>query len=303
MKNVGTVFAAAVVALVLLGYMCTFQVRYTEVAIRKTWGHPDRTAITEPGLYFKWPRPIQSVMVYDKRLHILEDRTEETRTGDGKNLLLTTFTLWRIKDAAKFHTSFPGGIEDGQKKLQTTVYTHKHSVVGKRRFSDFVSTDPSERKIREIEKEMMTAIARDAAQEYGMEVADFGIKKLGLPPSVTSSIFESMKEHESTKAKTYITEGEARATDILSSARAVEERIMAAARRKVAEVQTDAQEVVSEFYKEFDEHPKLRIFLDKLRTVQNALRQRTSLILDTQQAPWDVLETREPTKGLEGARE
>ena len=142
MKNFGTIIAAVFLGIVLVLYMCTFQVRFTEVAIKKTWGEPDEDAITEPGLKLKWPRPIQSVVVYDRRIRILEDRTEETRTIDGKNLLLTTFTLWRITDPVKFHTNFPVSVEDGEKKLRTTIITNKHAVTGRHEFSDFVSTDP-----------------------------------------------------------------------------------------------------------------------------------------------------------------
>jgi membrane protease subunit HflC len=288
MKNIGTIIAAVVLAVVLVAYMFTFQVRFTQTAIRVTWGKPSAEAINEPGLYFRWPWPIQSIVVYDRRVRILEDRTEETRTVDGKNLLLTTFTLWRIADPSTFHTNFPGGVEDGEAKLRTTIYTAKHAVVGKRPFSEFVSVDPAERKIRDIEKEMMAAVARDAEGQFGMKVEDFGIKKLLLPQSVTTAIFESMKSAEEKKARQYTSEGDARANLILSEARATEERIMAAARQKVSEIRNDAQRVVSDYYKEFNQHPELRIFLDTLRTVRDALRLRTTLILDTQDAPWNV---------------
>lgn len=290
MKNLGTILAAVFLAAVLLLYMCTFQVRFTEVAIKKTWGEPDKQAITEPGLKFKWPAPIQTKVVYDKRIRILEDRTEETRTVDGKNLLMTTFTLWRISDPSTFHTNFPGGVEDGEKKLRTTVVNTKHAVTGKHSFSDFVSTDPRTRKIRDIEMEMKDLVARDALTEYGIEVVDFGIKKLGLPESVTTAVFESMRSHEEAKAARYVAEGDARASDILANARAVENRIMSEVQRKVAEIQTDAERIVSEYYKEFDEHPELRIFLDKLRTIAEGFRNRATIIFDSNQSPWDVFE-------------
>ncbi|MGB2987889.1 MAG: SPFH domain-containing protein [Phycisphaerae bacterium] len=290
MKNLGTIVAAVFLGIVLMLYMCTFQVRFTEVAIKKTWGEPDKDAITEPGLKLKWPSPVQSVVVYDKRVRILEDRTEETRTIDGKNLLLTTFTLWRITDPVTFHTNFPAGVEDGEKKLRTTIITNKHAVTGRHEFSDFVSTDPAKRKIREIEDEMKAAVARDTVEEFGVEVVDFGIKKLGLPESVTTAIFESMKSHEEAKAERYKAEGEASAAKILADARAMEERIMAEVDQKVAAIQTEAERIVSEYYKEFDEYPALRIFLDKLRTVREALRTRTTLILTGGESPWDVFD-------------
>jgi len=287
MKNFGTILAAVFLAFVLLLYMCTFQVRFTEVAIRKTWGTPG-DALREPGLKFKWPSPIQTVVVYDKRIRILEDRTEETRTVDGKNLLLTTFTLWRIADPSRFHTNFPEGVEDGEKKLRTTIVTNKQAVVGQREFSEFVSTDPEKRRIREVEQELLATIRKDALTEYGIEVVDFGIKKLGLPESVTTAIFDSMKSHEEAKAARYTAEGEARASDIVATAKAARDRIMAAAQQEADEIVAEAQELVGEYYKEFMEYPELRMFLDRLDSIARGLQKRATIIFDTSETPWNL---------------
>lgn len=293
MKNIGTIVAAVFLGLVLLLYMCTFQVRFTEVAIVKTFGKPASTAISEPGLKFKWPPPIQTVTTYDKRIRILEDRTEETRTVDRKNLVVTTFTLWRIGsepgDAVKFLTNFPTGEEDGEKKLRTTVVTQKHAVIGTHAFTEFVSLDPKKRKLREIEKEIGDAVAAEVRDRYGIEILGFGIKKLGLPQTVTTDIFAKMKAKEEGAAAGYKAEGDAQAQDILAEAKATEARIMAAAREKVAEIKNEAEKVVSGMYKEFDQHPELRIFLDKLRALEVALSNRATLILDSNESPWDVV--------------
>lgn len=288
MKNVGTIVAALFLVVVLLLYMCTFQVRFTEVAILKTGGNPAKDAITTPGLKWKWPRPIQTVVIYDKRIRILKDRTEETRTKDSKNLILATFTLWRISDPAKFHTNFPGGVEEGERKLRTTVMSHKQRVTGEHEFSEFVSTDPRQRKVRLIEQEIRYAVAKDASEEYGIEIVDFGIEKLGLPESVTTAIFDSMKAHEQAKAQRYIAEGDARADAILASANATRDRIMAEVRRKVSQIQTEAERTVSTYYQEFNDSPKLRMFLDSLRTISQALREKTTLILPSEEAPWNL---------------
>lgn len=301
MKYLGTVLAAVFLAVVLILYMCTFEVRYTEVAIKKTWGRPAREAITEPGLKFKWPPPIQTVVVYDKRIRILEDRTEETRTVDGKNLVATTYTLWRIKDPAKFHTNFPGGVEEGEKKLRTTVQAQKHAVIGQRKLEEFISTEPEVRKINEIEDEIAQAVSRDAASQYGVEIVGFGIKKLGLPEAVTTAIFESMKSNEQKKASRYQAQADAQAAAILAQAHASESRILAAADKKVQAIRTEAEGVVSEYYKKFHEHPELRIFLDTLNTVAEALRSRTTLVTSTKTPPWDVLDETAPERFTPGA--
>ena len=294
MRNVGTVLSAVFLAVVLLLYMCTFQVRFTEVAIKKTWGKPAQEAIVDPGLKWKWPPPIQTVVVYDKRTRILEDRTEETRTVDGKNLVATTYTLWRIVDPARFHTNFPGGVEDGERKLRTTVQAYKHAVIGQRRLEEFISTQPQVRKLRDIEQEIAAAVARDARGQYGIDIVGFGIKKLGLPEAVTTAIFESMKSNEQKKAARYEAQAEAQASAILADARAAESRILSAAEKKVQAIRTEAERIVSDYYKEFQEHPELRIFLDTLNTVAEALRHRTTLVISTKEPPWDVLDESAP---------
>jgi membrane protease subunit HflC len=136
----------------------------------------------------------------------------------------------------------------------------------------------------------MDRVAMDVREELGIEIVGFGIKKLGLPAAVTSAIFDSMKSHEQAKAARYIAEGDARAADIQANAKAIEERIISAARRKVDQIEAEAQRVVSSHYKEFTDHPELRIFLDKLRTAAEAMRMRTTLILGTKQSPWDVFD-------------
>jgi membrane protease subunit HflC len=302
MKNIGTILAAAFLAVVLVLYMCTFKVRFTEVAIKKRWGEPKAT-IVEPGLKFKLPSPIETVILYDKRVRTLEDRTEETRTVDGKNVVLTTFTMWRISDPSIFHTNFPSGEEDGEKKLRTTVITHKHAVAGQHAFDAFVSTDPRQRKLRDIEGEIQKRVADDVDDEMGIEIVGFGIKKLGLPQSVTSAIFESMKSHEEAKAATYIAQGDATASDIQAKAKAMEARIMSAAQRKVAEIENEAQRVVSTYYEEFREHPELRMFLDTLRTEAEALRNRTTIILDSTKFPFELFSEEGRSKVRPGAQE
>lgn len=287
MKNKPTILAAVFVALVLLTYMCTFEVRSTEVAIIKTMGRPAQEAIRDPGLKLKLPWPIQSVVTYDNRKRILLDKTEETGTRDEKNVILSTYTVWQIVDPSKFHENFPNE-QDGVSRLRTLVQTCKNQEVGKHLFAEFVSLDENERNLRTIEKNILETLKRDSQDEYGVEVIKFGIRKLTLPEAVTQTIFASMKATQEAKAQNYVKEGEARATEIKASARATEQRILAAAQERVSRIDAEGQRIVSEYYKEFDQYPELRIFLDQLQGATNALRSRATIILDTNKAPFDL---------------
>ncbi|MCK4660271.1 MAG: hypothetical protein KAV82_12180 [Phycisphaerae bacterium] len=307
MKNLPSVLAAVALLAILLLYMCTFQVRFSEVAIVKTFGKvasvEDMSAghegdmvkdvKREPGLYLRWPWPIQSVEKFDTRIRILEDTIEETPTRDSKNLVVTTFTGWTIDDPYKFHVAYPN-IKDGEEALRAKVRSHKKAIVGKHDFSEFISTDPAERHLHEIEEEMKVAFAAEALEQFGVKTHIFGIKRLGLPQAVTKDIFENMKKMEENKAENYRTEGEAKARKIVAEAEAARERIMAVAKRKADEIRDAGQRRVGEIYTAFTEHQELRIFLDKLKALEELCRERVTLILDTEIAPADLFKLDQP---------
>ena len=302
MRNLPTLLAALVVVTILAFYMCTYQVRFTEVAIKKTFGEPDDDTQKEPGLYFKWPWPIQSVVKFDSRIRVLEDKTEETITADSKNVIITTATLWSIDEPYKFHRSFPRGVEDGEKALREVIRSEKKAVVGQYDFANFVTTRAEERKLREIEETMLNRVAATWMDRYGVRIKSFGITKLTLPQSVTEAIFDSMKKAEQIKAATYQAEGSAQADQIIASAEASRERILSVARRRADEIRNEGERVVSEIYKQFQEYPELRIFLDKINALSETFANETTLILeggDLTPWPMDLFSTVTPATGSE----
>ncbi len=289
MRNLPTLLAAVVVVAILGFYMCTYQVRFTEVAIKKTFGEPDEDTQKDPGLYVKWPWPVQSVVKFDRRIRVLEDRTEETITADSKNVIITTATMWNIEEPYKFHRSFPRGVEDGEKALREAIRSEKKAVVGQYDFANFVSTHKEDRKLREIEGKMLARFEGVWLERHGVEIRNFGITKLTLPQSVTEAIFDSMKKAEQNKAATYKAEGAAQADQIVASANATRERILAVARRRADEIRNEGEREVSEIYKEFQEYPELRIFLDKINALGETFRNETTLILDPADlSPWPM---------------
>jgi membrane protease subunit HflC len=298
MKNLPSIIAAIVLAAVLVLYMCSYQVRSTEVAIIKTFGEASQEPIRVredddsffAGLRFKAPWPIQSVVKYDTRIRLLEDRVEETPTQDSKPIILTTFTGWTISDPYTFHRRYQT-VKAGEEALRNRIRTHKKAVVGQYDFSDFVSTRPEDRKLEQIEQEMFEAVAATAQEEFGITVTMFGIKQLNLPESVTKAVFDTMKTTEENKAKNYRTEGKAEAERIVARATAAEQRILAVARRKVAEIQSQALAEVGEIYKKFRGHEELRIFLDELDALEEIMRTRTEVFFDTFTSPTNVFES------------
>jgi len=307
MRNLPTLLAAALVVVIVGFYMCTYQVRFTEVAIKETFGEPAQNATTEPGLHYKWPWPIQNVVKFDKRLRVLEDRTEETYTADSKNVIITTSAFWTIEDPYKFHRSFPR-IEEGERQLRDAIRSQKKAVIGQYDFSNLVSTNKGERKLHEMEDNMLgqargvgglgsTSSPGQSAgkslrqvwyDDYGVAIQYFGITKLTLPESVTQAVFESMKKSEQNKADNYEAEGKAKAQQIVAAASEARERIMSVAKRKADEIRNEGEKIVSRLYADFKEHQDLRIFLDKIKTIEEAFANNTTIVLDSRVAPIDL---------------
>ena len=287
MRNLPSILSALALAAVFGLYMCTYQVRFTETAIVKRFGRANEQAVKEPGLKFKWPPPIENVVKYDTRIRLLEDTPEETPTRDSNNVIVSTFTAWRITDPYLFHRA--AAVEsDAEDNLRSRIRAHKKTVVGKHDFSEFVSTDPQERKLDQIESEMEKLIADDAERDFGITIEFFGIKQLALPQEVTQTVFDAMKKVEQNKADNFKSQGEAEATKIIAQAGEAANRIMSVARQKADEIRADGRAEVSRLASRFDEAPELRIFLDKLEAFAQVLHSRVTVILNLDYPPIDL---------------
>ena len=93
-RNRLTLAVAVLVVGVLLVQLVAFRVKETEHAVVKTFGKATRD-VPAPGLYWKWPWPIEEVVRQDARLRVLEGPLEETTTEDRKSVLVSCFVTWR----------------------------------------------------------------------------------------------------------------------------------------------------------------------------------------------------------------
>jgi regulator of protease activity HflC (stomatin/prohibitin superfamily) len=143
MRNPVT-FAFGVIILAVFGSISFFyQVRQSEVAFKTTFCKAD-TEIVSAGLHGKLPWPIQKVHKFDARVHNFEGKFEEAKTADGYNLLVLVYAGWRIAEPQKFHSSFPGGMDDAKRSLESLVRSAKNAAVGRHNFSDFINTDAAQ---------------------------------------------------------------------------------------------------------------------------------------------------------------
>ncbi len=288
MRNPVTFVVGLVILLIFGSISFLFQVRESEVAFLTTFGKADE-AIIKPGLRFKLPWPIQKVHRFDARVHNFEGKFEEAMTLDQRNILVLVYVGWRITEPQKFNRSFPGGVDDAKRNLESLVRSAKNATVGTHNFSDFINTDPAKLKFDEIEKEMLLQVAGTAKEKFGLEVKSLGIKRLGFPESVTQKVFERMKEERQRLVKQFEGEGDRDATKIRSSAERERSEKLADAEAAATRSRGEAEKEAAKAYKTLEQNKELAVFLQKLASMEAIAKERTTLILDQNSSPFDLL--------------
>ncbi len=288
MKSIFSIMVAAIVGIILLLTAITFQVRFGEVAVVTTFDKPTRS-ITEAGLYFKFPFPVQKVRKFDARLQVFDGRIEETFTKDAKNIIVLGTVAWRIKDPLKFLTSL-GNFYEAQKNLEGLVRSYQNAVIGTYPLSSFISTDREKMKFDQIEEDILRPVAKESYERYGIEIAFFKIKRLLLPEAVTEKVFERMREERKKLSRKYRAEGEAEAIRIRAMADSEKEKIIVRAESQGRIIKGQADAEAAKYYEVFKENEEFAIFLKKLEALEQTLKQKSTVILDTRTPPFDLLE-------------
>lgn len=284
-----TIFTGAVLLVIFLLLLFTYQVRQTEVAVVTTFGRYSDTK-DQPGLNTKLPWPIQRIYKFDNRTQSYESKLEQTSTKDGNPMLISIFIGWRIAEPKLFLERFDrGDLSKAEQTLASAVRDVQSSVVARHNFREFVSTNAAELKFDEIEKELAENLRARARENYGIEVKFAGIKQLGLPESVTAKAFERMAVERKRLVSAIQAEGDQQASDIRVGAERQRSEILSKAEAEATVIRGQADAEAAKSLSVFEQNPKLANFLLELKALEASLKDRTTLILDQQTPPFNLL--------------
>lgn len=295
-KNHVTLTIGAILVIIFGFMLLTFQVRHTEVAIRTTFGEPvldqgkseNEQANIGPGFHFRLPWPINEVYKFDNRIQSSEWTFEETSTTGGKPILVKVFATWQISDALQFFKSFKGDMALADKNLEGAVRSAQNAVIGDYKFEQIVNTDANLLKLVEIEGKMRDQASADTSQ-FGIDIKMVGIKRLGLPTTVTSAVFERMKAERQAQIKEIEAEADREAKMLMAEADLKANEILAAAEAEAKVLRGEAEAASAQFFKEFEKNPELANFLFNLNALEGSLKENSTLILDPNTPPFNLL--------------
>ncbi|MDB6029527.1 MAG: hypothetical protein JWM68_5750 [Verrucomicrobiales bacterium] len=295
-RNPLTILIGAVLLVIFASLLFCYQVRQSEFVVVTTFGKPTGELLP-PGLHVKLPWPIQKTHPLDRRIQNFDEKFEETPTSDGFYLMVMTYVGWRINDPAAFFPKFArdsgdseATIHEAEKTLEALVRSAKKEIVGTHPFSDFISTDETKLKFGEIEAEILKKVQeRVAANSYGLEIKFLGIKKLGLPESVTQNVFDRMQSERQVLVSKIQFEGEEQAIKIKSAADRESAKLLADAEGEATRIRGQGEAEAAKSFAVFQQSPELANLILKLNALELTLKDKSTLILDQSTPPFDLL--------------
>jgi len=288
-KHWPTILLGVAVTIVLLLAIVTFQVPQTESAVVTTLGKIEPVS-PAPGLHFKWPYPFQKVHYFDARTRCFDGnagKLEETSTADGQNILIGTYVNYRIADAQLFFKRLER-IGEAEKQLNSWMRDARNAVIGRYAFNQLINTAPEKMKLAEIVAEIKERLTKTAAP-FGLEIESVGINAINVPPAIGEEVFKRMIQDRKVVVQRFLSEGSAEASRIRTEADRQSAEILTNAEAAAKAIRAEGDAEAAQHYEVFQQNPELAAFLRKLDSLRAIVRSRTTLILDTDAAPFDLL--------------
>ncbi len=288
-KHWPTVLLGVIVAVVLFMAIVTYQVNQNECAVITTLGRIEQVS-PEPGLHLRWPYPFQRIYKFDRRTRCFEGnagKLEESTTADGQNILIGIFVNYRISNPELFFTSFER-ISEAEKQLNNWMRDSRNATFGRYRFSQIINTDPQKMKLGAIQDEILKELVERAAP-FGLEIQSVGINTINVPTTISEEVFKRMIQERKVVAQDYLSRGAQEASDIRTKAEQSRAEILTNAEATAKSIRAEGDAEAAKYYEVFKENPELAVFLRKLDSLRRIMKGRTTLVLDTNAAPFDLL--------------
>lgn len=287
MKNIWVFLSVLLVVAVLAMFAFVFQVRQTETVIVTRFGSPVRP-IKEPGLYVKWPLPIDRVHRFDSRARLYEGVLEETNTAGNEPIIVHSYVVWRIADPAMYLMRVQD-LTSAEEKLRSLLRNTQNTVIGRHYFSEFVNTDPQRIRFEEIEQEMKTEIAPAALSNYGIQIDAVGIKRLMINEKVSEKVFERMKADRKRRTESILAAGNAQAERIRSDALAKQKELLAVAESQAKAIRGAGDAEAAQYYQMLQADPQLAMFLRDIDALKKILKERSTVVIGVDTEPFNLL--------------
>ena len=273
MNRIAAIVAGALVVLMLLSSML-FIVDQRQFAAIYALGEI-KEVVTEPGLKFKLPPPLQNVVLLDRRVQTLD--SPESRpifTAEKKSLVIDWLIKWRIAEPRQFIRNSGADMRNIENRLAPVVQAAFNEEVTKRTVIAVLATE-REKVMNDVRKRLA-----DEAKQFGIEIVDVRIKRVDFASSITDSVYNRMKSERLRVAAEARSTGAAEGDKIRADADRQREIIVAEAYRDAQKTKGEGDAKASALYAEaFGRDPQFAQFYRSLEAYRSSFRNKSDVMV------------------------
>ncbi|MDE0763235.1 MAG: protease modulator HflC [Porticoccaceae bacterium] len=227
-----------------------------------------------PGLHVKIPLA-EDVRVFDGRILTVDAQPASFFTIEKKRLIVDSYAKWRIQDVDTYYTS-TGGVESvAQNRLANRVNTGLRNQFGNRTLKEVVS---GEREL--LMRNITAALNETVLQELGIEVVDVRVKRIDLPPELSSQVYRRMTAERTKEATEIRSTGKERSEKIRASADRERTIEMANAYRDAEQLRGQGDAEAASIYAEaFSRDKEFYAFIRSLNAYKSAFSNKGDILL------------------------
>ncbi len=284
------ILGIVLVVVLVIGSFSVFTVDEREKAIMFRLGEIVRTDF-EPGLHFKMPL-VNNVRKFDARILTMDAPPERYLTSEKKNVIVDSFVKWRIQDVAKYYTTMGGDETRANMRLAQIIKDGMRGEFGKRTIQEAVSAERSQ--IMEV----LLAQAKRQAAPFGIEIVNVRIKRIDLPPEVSTSVYRRMEAERARVAAEFRSRGAEAAERIRADADRQREIILAEAYRDAQTIKGEGDAKAAAIYAEaFGKDPEFYALYKSLSAYRRVFGSKDDiLVLEPESDFFRYFKSAEPDK-------
>ncbi len=264
-----------------------------EALVMLRFGAPVRI-LTEPGLAWKIPAPIETTTQVDLRLRTTSSGLQDVGTKDGLRILVQAYAAWQVADDAAHIRQFlrasrndPDGFAEA---LRSFMGSALQVTASEFLLSDLVNSDPEKSRLDAFEKAFSVHLSEATLAMYGVRIVQVGTERLSLPAETLAATVARMRAERETVAAEREAEGMRAAAGIRSNAER-DARITAAnALQRTAEIDATSRREAGKIQAQaHDIDPELYTLVRSMDTLGRVIGPRTRVVLRADAAPFNVL--------------
>ncbi len=250
--------------------------------------------LTQPGLAWKLPAPLEGVVPVDLRLRTTSTGLQDVGTKDGLRILVQAYAAWQVPDdparIRQFLRAVRNDPDEAARQLRSLVGSALQVTASSFELADLVDTDPARQNLPAFEARLRDQVAAQALDVYGVRIAQVGIERLSLPDATLAATVSRMRAERETVAAARTAEGLRAAAELRSEAARDSRITLARSRTEAADIEAASRKEAAAIQaRAYQADPDLYALLRSMDTLGSVVGPNTRMILRTDAAPFNVL--------------